>query len=432
MGSPRGLRSRLFGGFLVVLLATAGGIGYAVWQYIEALEVAVIERGLRERMEEFVAAHQADPAASPPRSSSLRGYLSRRGVPPAVPAWLDVLGPGMHEDVAGEGDYYYVLRQDVHGTRFYLTQNIDALAKLETIFVRSSVASFVLGVLLAAVATWLVARMVLGPMVELANRVARLDPGERGVRIGEVYADREVMMIARSFDRYLEQLDAFVAREQAFTGDVSHELRTPLATVIGAVHLMAEDPGVTGEARERLLRIERAAGHMRELTTAMLFLARDSASAEREACQLGALVQDAVQGYQSLACARGLDLRLAVHAPGTVLAPRGMAMSVIGNIVGNAVEHAGGGVIDVQLDGRELRVSDEGPCIPRGDMARVFERGYRGAASRGSGLGLALVRRVCDHLGWAVEIDSTPGEGTRVAVRFQSVENQSPLKPTKA
>lgn len=418
MRSPTGLRARLFGGLLVVLLVTAGSVAYAVWQYIETLEVAVIERGLRERMEAFAAAYRADTAASPPRSSSLRGYLHRPGIAPAVPAWLEVLGPGMHDDIAGDGGYYYVLRQDVDGTRLYLTQNIDPLAKLETLFAWSSLASVVLGALLAVAATWVVARIVLGPMMELANRVATLDPGQRGVRLGEVQADREVMMIARSFDRYLEQLDAFVAREQAFTGDVSHELRNPLATIVGAVHLMLEDPGVTADTRERLLRIERAAGHMRELTTAMLFLARDPANARREACPLGALVKDTVQSYQPLAGARGLALRLAVHAPATVMAPHGMVLSVIGNIVGNAVEHAGSGIIDVQLDGRELQIRDEGPGIPGGEVVRVFERGYRSASSRGAGLGLALVRRICDHLGWVVDMDSTPGHGTRITVRF--------------
>jgi signal transduction histidine kinase len=418
MHSPKGLRSRLFGGLLIILLMTASSIAYAVWQFIETLEVAVIERGLQERMEEFVAAYRADPAALPPRSASIRGYLSRPGVAPALPAWLDVLGQGMHDDIAGDGDYYYVLRQDVDGTRLYLTQNIDALAELETLFFRSSMASLVLGVLLAAAATWVVARIVLGPMMELANRVALLDHRQRGVRIGEVHADREVMMIARSFDRYLEQIDTFVAREQAFTGDVSHELRTPLATIISAVQLMMEDHGMTGEAHERLLRIERAAGHMQELTTAMLCLARDPASAGREACPLGALVQDVVQGYQSLARARDLDLRLSVRAPDTVMAPHGMVMSVIANIVGNAIEHAGGGVIDITLDGRNLRVSDEGPGITQSEITRVFERGYRGGASRGAGLGLALVRRIGDHLGWTVDLHSTPGHGTHVAVRF--------------
>jgi signal transduction histidine kinase len=419
MRSPRGLRARLFGGFLAVLLVTVGSVAYTVWQFIEALEVAVIEQGLRERMEEFVAAYRANPADPPPRLSSLRGYLGRAGVAQPIPDWLEVLGPGMHDDIAdGGGGYYYVLRQDEDGVRFYLTQNIDPLAKLEAIFLQSSLASVVLGMLLAAAATWVVARMVLGPMVELANRVAVLDPGQRGVRIGEMHADREVMMIARSFDRYLEQLDAFVAREQAFTGDVSHELRTPLSIIVGAVQLLLEDPGMTGEAHERLLRIERAAGHMRELTTAMLLLARDPVNAGREASPLGPLVQEVVKGYEPLAGARGLDLRLAITAPATIAAPHGMATSVIGNIVGNAVEHAGSGVIDVRLDGRELRVCDEGPGIPQGEVVRVFERGYRGAGSRGAGLGLALVRRICDHLGWAVDIDSTLGKGTRITVRF--------------
>lgn len=418
MPEPVGLRFRLFVGILIVLLIVSSISAVTIWRFIEALEVTLIEGALQDRMGEFVAAYIRNPEVPPPHSSALRGFVTDGAASAPIPGWLEKLEPGMHEDIRGDGDIYYVLRHDVGAARLYLIQNIDALERLEAEAVRSYVIGLMLALTIAAAATWVVARIVLGPMLGLALRISRLDAGQRGVRIGRVAGDREVALIARAFDSYLEQLDAFVAREQAFTGDVSHELRTPLATILSAVQLILTDTALPSEIRLRLQRIERAAQHMRELVTAMLFLARQPEVAERQVCDIGQILEDVVQGYRELAEARALDLRLTVVAPHAAQAPYGMVTSVVGNLLGNAVEHTSGGMIDVRLEGRTLTVSDDGPGIPGQDVARIFERGYRGINSRGSGLGLALVRRICDHLGWAVEIDSREGRGTCIRVRF--------------
>jgi signal transduction histidine kinase len=255
----------------------------------------------------------------------------------------------------------------------------------------------------------------------VASRVLLLDPGTRGSRVGEVSGDFEVSLIATAFDRYLDQLDAFVIREQAFTGDVSHELRTPLATVLSAAQLLLADPDLTAVVRTRVLRIERAAQRMHELAEAMLFLARERRPGGTQVCALEQVLQDVVDSYRDAALRRGLELRLKIQCTGMVVAPPGMVTSVIGNLIGNAVDHAGRGVVEVELGRHVLTVRDEGPGIAAGDASHMFERGYKGSDSRGFGLGLALVKRICDHLGWALEIDSATGRGTIVSVRFAEV-----------
>lgn len=418
MNRPVGLRARLFGGILIVLLVAMSVSAVTMSRFIEALEVTLIENAMRDRMAEFAAAYADDPRTPWPHSSALRGFVGEGTDLADLPLWLAALGPGMHEDVAAGGNSYYVLRQDIGITRLYLVQNIDDLERLEVEVVESGIIGLILSVVLASTAAWAVARIVLGPMLALAQRVSRLGAGERGVRIGTVGGDREVAMIAGAVDAYLEQIDALVAREQAFTGDVSHELRTPLATILSAVQIMRSDTTLSVDQRLRLQRIERAAEHMRELSSAMLFLARQPEAAERQMCDIGQIVDDVVQGYRELADGRSLKLRLTVLDPVMVFASHGMVISVVGNLVGNAVEYTSGGVVDVRLDGRTLTVSDDGPGISGSDVSKIFDRGYRGSNSRGSGLGLNLVRRICDHLGWTVDVEPREGGGTRILVCF--------------
>lgn len=418
MRKPVSLRVRLFGSILIALLIGLGASSFAVWQYIETFEDTLISASLRDRMAEFTAAYARNPLTPPPHSASLRGYAVKSAGADDIPGWLDKLGPGIHEDFPADGKTYYVLRHDIGATRLYLTQNVDVLEQLEAEYARSGVIGLFLAVAIAGAAAWTIARIILGPMLNLAGRISRFDPGQRGIRIGRIAADREVVMIARAFDSYLEELDAFVAREQAFTGDVSHELRTPLATILSAAQLMLTDPALPEDLRPRLQRIERATGHMHELVSAMLFLARRPEAAELKSCDIGQVLQDVVEGYRELAGSRATDLRLAIVTAATVHAPPGMVTSVVGNLVGNAVEHASGGKVEVGLQERTLTVSDDGPGIPDREVSRIFERGYRGRESRGTGLGLALVRRICDHLGWVIEIDSGKGSGTCIRVRF--------------
>lgn len=418
MGEPVGLRFRLFGSILIALLIGLGASVFAVWQFIETFEDTLISASLRDRMAEFAAAYTEDPRIPPPRSATLHGYIAPGAQATEIPRWLDELGPGIHEDFPADGKAYYVLRHDIGATRLYLTQDVDALEQLEATYAESSFVGLLLAVAIAGIAAWAIARIVLGPLLNLAGRISRFDPGQRGARIGRLAADREVIMIAGAFDAYLDQLDAFVAREQAFTGDVSHELRTPLATILSATQLMLTDPALPDDLRPRLQRVERAAEHMHELISAMLFLARQPDAAERKPCDIGQILRDIVESYRELAESRSTDLRLAAVTTDTVHAPPGMLTSVVGNLVGNAVEHASGGRVEVSLQGRMLTVSDDGPGIPGREVTRIFERGYRGRKSRGTGLGLALVRRICDHLGWIIEIDSSRGSGTCIRVRF--------------
>ena len=97
-----------------------------------------------------------------------------------------------------------------------------------------------------------------------------------------------------------------------------------------------------------------------------------------------------------------------------------MVASVVNNLLLNAVNYTQHGTIDVTLTRDTLTVRDTGIGIAPGDLERIFERRYRGAQSRGLGLGLYLVSRICDRLGWQIETESRSGEGATFRIRLQS------------
>jgi signal transduction histidine kinase len=109
-----------------------------------------------------------------------------------------------------------------------------------------------------------------------------------------------------------------------------------------------------------------------------------------------------------------------------VEADRASVLRVVSNLLDNAVKYSPAGStvhVDVRDEGElaALSIRDEGPGIPPGDLPRVFERFYKGDASRaeaGVGLGLAIVKHLVRAHGGTAEVASRPGAGAEFTVRF--------------
>jgi RNA polymerase sigma factor (sigma-70 family) len=118
--------------------------------------------------------------------------------------------------------------------------------------------------------------------------------------------------------------------------------------------------------------------------------------------------------------AKRLRLELDVPAGTGLRVNRAALQLTLANLLRNAVAYTDRGEIRVRYADGVLAVSDTGIGIAPAELPRVFERAFRGANARagGTGIGLAIVRRVAERFGWRIDADSTPGEGTTFRVRL--------------
>jgi signal transduction histidine kinase len=402
---------------LTVVLCTAFAI--AVYQFIELLEDELLNNTLVREMQVLKAEVATDPHERPPRATGLIGFIIRTPEDAdALPRELKALPVGVHEDVAFRGHNYYVDVDTVGTTRVYLLLDTQHVDTIEENVVSVAILIGLVALALAAVMGVALSRAVMRPVTELANEVARLDPSQRNDRLQNRFSNREVGVIATAFDDYMERLDRVLEREHAFTEDASHELRTPLSIIASATELLLEEPDLATAARERLLRIRRATGQMQSLIEALLFLARDEPSGSApQLCALDQIVRESVEVMAAGAAAKGVTIETQIEpvlASGTPV----MVACVINNLLLNAVNFTQQGKINVRLSVGELLVEDTGIGIPPEDLSRIFERRYRGAQSRGLGLGLYLVSRICQRLGWKIEALSAPGLGTTFRIEL--------------
>ncbi|HKT73021.1 MAG TPA: HAMP domain-containing sensor histidine kinase [Steroidobacteraceae bacterium] len=420
MRTGSSLRTRFLLATSVLVLLLCGVFGLVVRQFIELLEDEMLHKTLVREMHEFAADVAANRGEPPPASNGLQGYRVRNAEDrQRLPAPLAALSKGVHEDIALDGRMYDVSVDTVGDARLYLALDTERVDRLERDVVSASLLLGLVGLGLAAAVAGILARAVMRPVTALANRVANLDPnGPIGSLSGQ-FADRELGGIAAAIDSYLERLSRVREREQAFTEDASHELRTPVAVVSSAAELLSEEPGLSRGGQERLLRIQRACSQMQSLIEALLFLARGEAAVAAHRCALDEIVKEGVDLVAPAAAARSVSV-LTELSPVIVQGDPTMIASVVNNLLLNAVSFTQDGTVVVRLTMDALTVSDTGVGISPEDLSRIFERRYRGPDSRGLGLGLYLVSRLCERLRWQIEAQSQPHAGTVFRVRFSS------------
>jgi two-component system phosphate regulon sensor histidine kinase PhoR len=216
----------------------------------------------------------------------------------------------------------------------------------------------------------------------------------------------------------------FREARRLFSAAVSHELRTPLARILGLVETLSL-PQSESDREELIVQTEREIDNMRRLVDEMLLLAaldRGDLVTSPESSDAGAIAQAVITDRSARRAGREAELSIDAVRGLHVAVPGRLLEVVVGNIVDNALRHGGiGAAVSVAVRGRagevEVVVTDDGVGIAPEHLPHVFERFYRGEASRagpGTGLGLAVVKHIAETYGGRVSADSTPGAGTTV------------------
>ncbi|HEY6482606.1 MAG TPA: HAMP domain-containing sensor histidine kinase [Steroidobacteraceae bacterium] len=403
----------------VLVLVLCGVFAVAVHHFIELLEDEMLNNTLVREMAQFKR-DIAEGSTVLPSGGGLRPIVTRTARDRAnIPTVLATLPRGIHEDISLGGKLYFVAVDDVGPAHLYLLLDTERVERLEDNVVGAALLLGVVAIGLAGIVGWLLARAVMRPVTDLASDVANLDPARRNERLENRFANREVGVIAAAFDDYMDRLERVLEREQSFTEDASHELRTPLAIVASAAELLAEEAGLSAAGHERVLRIRRASGQMQSLIEALLFLARGDEAGRAQNCALDQIVREAVELIAGSALVKSLQVNVAAE-PVMVCASPVMVACVVNNLLLNAVNFTQNGRIDIHLTPAELIVRDTGIGIPPEDLSRVFERRFRGPHSRGLGLGLYLVSRICERLDWTIQAESAEGGGTTFRIQLDS------------
>ena len=342
-----------------------------------------------------------------------RGDANGKG----LPATLQALHPGLHDGPLLEGRSSAVMvRQTDDLGRLVMVMDITDFAEMESLTTRLAILAGAALVLVTLLMAWVGMTRLVRPLSSLAQSIVGLREGQIGQRVDvDRRGSAELEVIAAAVNDYLERNQRFVERERAFISTTSHELRTPMAVISGAAELGMDQAGVPERARIQLQRIRNVAGGVEQLIGLLLVLARDPSrlAALGEQIALAELIAEGVHDHQHLATGKELQVSYRINADAQIFAPPAVVQAAIGNLLRNAIENSDRGQIVVSLQAPALlRISDSGHGMSPQEISQLYARLARGQEQGRGGIGLALIGRLCEHLGWELTLQPREGGGT--------------------
>lgn len=311
-------------------------------------------------------------------------------------------------------DTYLVTVSTVETGLLYVAKNITHFEDREALF---NIALIIMALVIIAFSLLLAvlsSRRIVRPLTLLSERISRIPVGANMPRMETDYADAELHSIAMTFNRFLDELESYVQREQSLLNLASHELRTPIAVMSGALDILEQRDQLTQNDRATLKRVRRACDEMRDNVDVLLKLARRSPTDQtQEALDASSLVQQVIE---DLKVSHHAEDRVTLHvqSPLTVTTSPVMMRMLLRNLIQNAIQHTQND-IRVTISGGAIEIEDQGAGLSAEQQAIL--RGEKKIASDGAtltGLGLYIVTLTTERLGWQLEITQNDHNGTRI------------------
>jgi signal transduction histidine kinase len=335
----------------------------------------------------------------------------------------------LHGSATVDGDVLLVEGRAIDRGTVALVRKSEAAAGSGRRLISNVLFALAVGMLVAAAAGLLLARLLAGPLRRTAAVAVGMSHGRRDLRVPPE-GPKELVEVGESLNALADALAHSESRQREFLLSISHELRTPLTAVRGFAESLA-DGVVTGDEVPSVGRtIEQEADRLNRLVSDLLDLARlgaDDFRLDVTAVDLGVLLAESARVWHSRCTAAGVTF--AVEAPaGEVVVrtdPRRLRQ-VVDGLAENALRATPVGAPVVLAlravpGAAVLEVRDGGPGLSDEDYRMAFERGvlhsrYQGVRPVGTGIGLALVHGLVTRLGGRIDAGPAREGGARFSV----------------
>jgi signal transduction histidine kinase len=279
---------------------------------------------------------------------------------------------------------------------------------------------------------WLAGRAT-RPLAGIIHTMAHLRPAKLDERLPQRNTGDELDQLSRTFNRLLDRIAAHVQEHRDSLANAAHELRTPLAAIRSSIEVSLNEERATDEYRELLANLIDECQSLETLVNQLLLLAETEADRLKIVGQfidLHSVLERSVDMFRGVADFRHIALVLESSPEVLVEGSRHHLRQLLNNLIDNALKFtpAQGRVVvslaaDHQHNRAILQVRDSGFGISPDELPHIFERFYRGDRSRrrdhparGTGLGLCICQSVVRAHGGTIDVESTPGVGTRFTV----------------
>lgn len=402
--------------FFTLALTAIFGLFSFILMY--TLEDSFIEREVLKEAKRLEQIHQQTNEWVKPKHDYISLHQTIETLPHSVKSKL--LEEPKRREFYGEQQRHYHLFK-------YKEQKVWLLAEVsELLLVRPMrdglitffvIAGLILSILAVLVA-WLLARKTAKPLKELAELVDGVAPENLPKQFANRFPNNEIGILAKTLEDTMARIEQAMVREKHFTRDVSHELRTPIAIIKNAVEVFNNNKHDNELAESIVKRIGESALKAEQSVTTLLMLAREEQStAEKQPTKLLSVVEQAVIDHSYLLLNKDIEVVVDDSCQQEVIAIQGMLKVLLDNLISNAFQYTDKGQVTISYSKNQLVVADSGPGIEADIANNVTESAVKGSQSTGYGFGLSIVKRLCEHQRWQLNVSSN-NTGTDIAVKI--------------
>ncbi len=404
-----------FCAFTLVISAVYGMISFVL---MYTLEDSFIEKDILREAAYLSSEFNNTGTWPDARSSNMQVHFSKSTFPDDM-RQIAIDEPMRKEFYGLEGRHYH-LHHFVDYPDVYLVAEVGS--KLLVRPIRAGVIQFLvisglLVTIIACLIAWFVGRKTTKPLKQLAELVDGVAPEQLPDNFAEHYPKNEVGILANALEQALVKISLALSREKSFTRDVSHELRTPLAVIKNAVELSRTQQSANDTDNAVLARIYEAADQMEKTVHTLLMLAREEhAKIDNRPTNIMPILEKAILDNRMLLEGKHIAIDISDSCNASVSADKNILKVVMDNILSNAFKYTDEGEVKISFAENSLVIQDTGPGIEPAISDNVTQVGVKGQQSTGFGFGLSIVKRLCEHQGWNMQVKSS--NGTTVTVFF--------------
>ncbi|NYT35349.1 HAMP domain-containing histidine kinase [Allopusillimonas soli] len=333
--------------------------------------------------------------------------------PKVLPRIFQGLPDNHSAEIELDGETYLVKTETVSTGILYIAKNITHFEDRETLFTIALLVMTLVIITFSLLLAVVSSRRIVKPLRRLSERISRTPVGANMPRMKTDYVDAELHAIATTFNRFLDELESYVRREQSLLSLASHELRTPIAVMSGALDIIELRDQLNPDDRATLARVRRACDEMRDNVNILLRLARREPGGHiEEVFDVRPAIQQVIDDLK-ISHQAGDRVILQCAAPLTVKTDPAMVRMLLRNLVQNALQHTASD-IHVTVSQGVIEIEDKGLGLNTNQQSILLGQNTRHDGASLSGLGLYIVTLMTERLGWRLDIARTDSNGTRI------------------
>jgi signal transduction histidine kinase len=423
----KSIARRIHRAILIISLISIAVMVLTILFVNEDLERTLLQAEFAEERNFFLA-RQAPEAAAFWETANLTVVYLPTAVPTPrnMPALFNSLPASFNGEIKRGADTFLVSIGPAKAGRLYIAKNITHFENRQSLFMvalGAIIGGMVLLTLLLAVFN---SRRIVNPLRRLSKEISSVPVGQNMPRLSLNYQDAELHSVAETFNRFLDELESYVKREQSLLNLASHELRTPIAVISGALDIVEQRGQLSDADRTTIARIRRAADEMGANINMLLNLARRNATLPlKDNVSIRALAEQTLTDLDGPYRAKQ-RVTIIADEPVEVFADPVMVKMLLRNLIQNALQHTAH-PIELRLTPGRIQIIDHGAgltpqqqSILKGDKRLSQDRSL-------GGLGLYIVTLMCERLRWQLEIATSTGNGTVIHIHTQPSDNDAPL-----